>query len=331
MIPENAVDLSVTAYTAYVENTKNTTQITVNKKWFKSDGTNDITSTKAGSISFDLYRIASTTPPSGSGTETGGGSGESGSGTAELKFSVQGTITDDNKLLSVDYSKSAGTTVTLVIEDCYGDKSAPTVKLNDSALTTTVTDGTVWYPDWAPTTPYTPHVYTYTFNLVAGSNSVSISNISWNAGDWKLNSLEFSAPTPPTDPDTGGDPDEPTKPTGTNIGSYTISNTGGWTWSKDDLPLTGKDEAGNTLYYTYYVVEHSGTNYSTSYENNGGIVSGTITIKNTESDTPVYTLPETGGGGTTPYTVGGLALMAGAGLLLLYNHSKRRKEDLESS
>lgn len=328
MIPENAVDLSVTAYTAYVENTKNTTQITVNKKWFKSDGTTEITSTKAGSISFDLYQISSTTPPSGSGTETGGGSGESGSGTAELKFSVQGTITDDNKLLSVDYSKSAGTTVTLVIEDCYGDKSAPTVKLNDSALTTTVTDGTVWYPDWAPTTPYTPHVYTYTFNLVAGSNSVSISNISWNAGDWKLNSLEFSAPTPPTDPDTG---DEPTEPTGTLYGTYTITKDSGWTWIKDYLPLTGKDEAGNTVYYTYYVVENSGTNYSTSYENNGGIVSGTITIKNTESDTPVYTLPETGGGGTTPYTVGGLALMAGAGLLLLYNHSKRRKEDLESS
>lgn len=142
--------------------------------------------------------------------------------------------------------------------------------------------------------------------------------------------MENGASTDP-DPDTGGDPDEPTKPTGTNIGSYTISNTDNWTWIKDDLLLTGKDEAGNTLYYTYYVVEHSGANYNASYDNNDGIVSGTITIKNTESDTPVYTLPETGGGGTTPYTVGGLALMAGAGLLLLYNHSKRRKEDLESS
>ena len=43
-----------------------------------------------------------------------------------------------------------------------------------------------------------------------------------------------------------------------------------------------------------------------------------------------YELPQTGGFGTTPYTLGGL-LLTGAGVLLLYNKKKRRKEDFASS
>ena len=48
-------------------------------------------------------------------------------------------------------------------------------------------------------------------------------------------------------------------------------------------------------------------------------------------DTPWgYELPETGGAGTTSYTVGGLALIFGAATLL-YSHCRRRKEDEASS
>ncbi|MGI6336804.1 MAG: Cna B-type domain-containing protein [Eubacteriales bacterium] len=43
-----------------------------------------------------------------------------------------------------------------------------------------------------------------------------------------------------------------------------------------------------------------------------------------------YTLPETGGSGTTLYTAGGLLLMTSA-ILLLYIHKKRRKEDFTTS
>ena len=42
-------------------------------------------------------------------------------------------------------------------------------------------------------------------------------------------------------------------------------------------------------------------------------------------------LPETGGAGTVPYTMGGVLLLTGAAFLLLYNHTKRRKEDSASS
>ena len=44
-----------------------------------------------------------------------------------------------------------------------------------------------------------------------------------------------------------------------------------------------------------------------------------------------YELPNTGGAGTVPYTVGGFLLLTGAAFLLLYIHIRRRKEDSASS
>ena len=54
------------------------------------------------------------------------------------------------------------------------------------------------------------------------------------------------------------------------------------------------------------------------------------TITNTEQPTG-YELPKTGGAGTQPYTMGGIALMAAAVMFLLYSHTRRRKEDAPSS
>ena len=103
-------------------------------------------------------------------------------------------------------------------------------------------------------------------------------------------------------------------------------STGNWTWSRSDLPVTGVDEAGNTVSYTYYVVETSTGNYTTKYENNYS-ASGTIKIINTLSDTPEtpsYELPETGGAGTSLFTMGGAALAALS--LLLGTRQRRRGE-----
>ena len=44
-----------------------------------------------------------------------------------------------------------------------------------------------------------------------------------------------------------------------------------------------------------------------------------------------YELPETGGPGNFLYTMGGMLLTAAAGLTLLYNQTKRRKEENASS
>ena len=54
----------------------------------------------------------------------------------------------------------------------------------------------------------------------------------------------------------------------------------------------------------------------------------TVTITNTKD--VEYELPETGGAGTHLYTIGGALLIMAAGILL-YNHTKRRKEDNASS
>lgn len=129
---------------------------------------------------------------------------------------------------------------------------------------------------------------------------------------------------------------------------------------------TGKDGIAtftgiqrNTIYYLYETQAPSnymtagpwilevGSDGATLYparENQDGTLEKagegtTLTVTGTDSkvlelpiqDTPWgYELPETGGAGTTSYTVGGLALIFGAATLL-YSHCRRRKEDAASS
>ena len=301
MIPENAVDLSMTAYTAYVENTKiPMTEITVNKQWFSADGSK-ITGTKAGSVSFDLYRAASATPPSW------GGGGGSTSGGVSWKFA--GDKTYEEPKTGTLNNVSVGDRVKILLHMNYSCSSWMTINWEG------VSDGNgTWNEN------------TYEYICTVTSNQISVTV---NSNIDCFNSLDCEVLSSSNPGDSGGE--TPAEPAGELVGTYTISNTDGWTWTKGDLPLTGTDADGNTVYYTYYVVEHGVTNCTTAYENNGGIASGTIVIKNTESENPAYTLPETGGAGTTPYTMGGLLLMAAAGFFLLYNHSKRRREDASPS
>lgn len=198
----NPIDLSKSSHTEYCVNEKNTTEITVEKKWFRSDGTTEFTNEKGGSIQFDLYRKESNASSGGGGTSGNDGTGNS---------------------------------------------------------------------------------------------------------------------------DTNG---------GTLIGTYTISNANGWVWSSNSLEepllLTGKDADNNLVTYIYYVKEHGTTNYTSDYVNNGGISSGTITIKNIESDNPSYELPETGGPGTRiAYTLGSiLMLLASAAFLYIKKSNDGKKGGL---
>lgn len=121
-------------------------------------------------------------------------------------------------------------------------------------------------------------------------------------------------------------PDDVTHITyGTISDGGTIKLLPGWTATINGLP------AG-----TYYKVEERNTEgYSVTANNTSGyIVTGTIETGSIRPasfvNTPLHELPVTGGPGTIPYTIGG-SLLLGAGLLLLYNKKKRRKEDFASS
>lgn len=59
-----------------------------------------------------------------------------------------------------------------------------------------------------------------------------------------------------------------------------------------------------------------------------GSAAATVTVTN---QVCYPELPNTGGVGTIPYTIGGFLLLTGAAFLLLYHHTKRRKEDSVSS
>lgn len=107
--------------------------------------------------------------------------------------------------------------------------------------------------------------------------------------------------------------------------------------------------ADNTTEYQYRVVE---------LNSDGSAVDGTVTLENrsftvtysdvtnsSENSAPPaysqtiinteqptgYELPDTGGAGTQLYTMGGLLLITSAAILLLYCHTRRRKEDSPSS
>lgn len=107
-----------------------------------------------------------------------------------------------------------------------------------------------------------------------------------------------------------------------------------------DLPLGG----------TYYIYELDGSgqpisgnvpatvnssSFLVTYTNGpavtvptDGSAAATVTVTN---QVCYPELPHTGGAGTIPYTIGGFLLLTGAAFLLLYRHTKRRKEDSVSS
>ena len=79
----------------------------------------------------------------------------------------------------------------------------------------------------------------------------------------------------------------------------------------------------------------NGSSFLVTYPNGSAV---TVPADGSAADTVTVTnqvcypeLPNTGGAGTIPYTIGGFLLLTGAAFLLLYHHTKRRKEDSVSS
>lgn len=268
-------------------------ELVVNKQWFKADGT-EINNPIASSVSFDLYQIASTTPPSGG--ETGGATGEITYQTMD-KYNNLGTSN-----ITCDSSLQVGSKVRVTVTMAYNvDGWANQIDITGISG---VGEG-VWDHKTDPS--HSAYMYEGTVN------GPIVVKVNYEFYQFSVHITKQSDP-------------ESARPTGTYFGTYTISKADNWTWRMTGLPVTGVDASGNTLYYTYYVVEQPVTNYTPSYSNNLGIPSGTITIKNTAVENPTITLPQTGGTGTGLYTLAGLTLCAGAALGLM---KKRRKGDCD--
>ena len=113
----------------------------------------------------------------------------------------------------------------------------------------------------------------------------------------------------------------------------TLTHADNWTRTYLDLPVSGKDDCGNQVDYTYYVKETSSVpGYDTVYSNGSKTSDnpsdmktdsedGQITIKNKAQKQ--YDLPDTGGNGTQCHYIAGVALSLLAIGLLIFKVYKR--------
>lgn len=116
--------------------------------------------------------------------------------------------------------------------------------------------------------------------------------------------------------------------------TITLDADNDWTYSLKDL----LGEAAEEDEYIYFFVEanvdenytpYYSTNNSIFTKNSPGVSAGNIVVvKNVnEGEPPAYELPQTGGIGTTPYTVAGIAVLMTAAVygVILY----RRRKNIE--
>lgn len=290
-LPENlnelapkAADLSKASTTFYVENESCNTELTINKKWFDAQGNVEVG--HSGTVRVELYQRTSEYPPSmGNIAKISGG----------IAVGMETNSTKVKEFTEGNYR--IGSIVKFTVT-CTGIEnwvpSAPTVKLNGEEIipeTTTPWDGN-------------KVIYTYTFTLNEAENVITGHTEGWNDKPYmEISDLDVTEPTS----------------TDTLYGTYDITSSDSWSKVISDLPAIGTNEAGERVYYTYYVKELGNSNYDVSYDNNEGINFGTITIKNKMSENPSYVLPETGSFGEVIVALGGLIMMIVAVIYYLKN------------
>ena len=93
----------------------------------------------------------------------------------------------------------------------------------------------------------------------------------------------------------------------------------------NDVPIRGDNTLATVNGSSFLVTYTNGPAVTVPTD---GSAAATVTVTN---QVCYPELPNTGGAGTIPYTIGGFLLLTGAAFLLLYRHTKRRKEDSVSS
>ena len=126
----------------------------------------------------------------------------------------------------------------------------------------------------------------------------------------------------------------------TKVASTTLSSENQWKDTFDGLQAPEEN-----WYYAIvethmdgFQIQYSGETVAISLENGKPVTAAKVDMSDPKNvlvsvtNLPALILPDTGGTGTTLYIMGGLMLMAAAGLPLLYNRkARRRKEDYLSS
>lgn len=290
-LPSNACDLTKKSKVEYIENEAKTTEITVNKKWLDRNG--NIDTAKSGSVTVNLYRNETTDVP-------GKGSIGTLSGVVKIGDWVNGP--DLVKFDSTKYQVGTQINLKLCYDANHNSAEMSYLKLNGQNLQPTVQQ--------LEKNDYHYHyIYEYSFRIVAGANKLEGVTTNWQT--------EWTSDVTATAPVKGKDE---------FLGTYEIKSKDGWSTTINQLPAFAIKENGEKVYYIYFVKEVSVSGYDTSYDNDGGIGSGVITVINKQNQS--YELPETGGIGTNRFTAVGLALMAGS-LMCGYVMRRKRRERRE--
>ncbi|XCP85582.1 SpaA isopeptide-forming pilin-related protein [Roseburia hominis] len=287
-LPTSAVDLTEAGQTVYVENENTMTSIKVNKKWLDSTTGKDITKDKQGQILVDLYQVAN--------VECGGSaSDESGAGNSvNVRYEFGQWNPPDGRWGTGSFKCQPGSIIRFSIT-CASKPTVYYYPYNVGYYNAEKEEMGFYYKDEKSNTYYYEYVVKeqdkesgIAIGAIAGDDKTSISKITCLASTNKYKESP-----------------------------YIISSANDWRLTIRNLPKKGTDANGKTVYYTYYVKESADDEsmYQAKYENNSGIVSGTITITNKTTITEEYELPETGGSGTIPYTTAGLSIMLMAGFM----------------
>lgn len=332
-----AADLAKGSKTVTITNKPNQTELTVRKVWEDENG--NATAPGADKVTLQLYRAEYNQPPYTSAIgRVAANITQKGNGSFTNKDALTQQIA--NELTNLPEGSTFDVVVTVITggvlpENERTDRDA--IYWNNTKCLTKL-DGPELYNDNSSKTTYTYHLTMKKgVNILRGvidtSNAegsrawntnftVEIKNINKAAAANKLKEDAFSW--------TGTGED----------GKFTLTAEGNWMKTFKKLPLTGKNDQEETIYYGYSVkevkvgdtevVDNRAREWIVS--NGGdGYTSGTIMVRNHKPssppdtpDSPGYELPATGSTGTAPYTTAGAVLM-GAALVGGYRR-KRRQE-----
>lgn len=325
-LTRGATDLAAGSNLLWVENTSAKAGIKLEKIWKDSQG-----NTIAGTANqdFELIQYRSATKP-----DTSGGDNPMLS-TRSLKINVKDNGGNSHYFT---YDTTKGTMMQLTVTHNSPNNFWATISSSNAVFKPAI-------PEIRRQVIYDPNnksnvkALVFTFPVTTVEEAEIQFNSGWNDLNVTLVPLGRSAAAAAALGVAGeGDTLEPVR-----SWPITLSPGNGYKWSSDGfdidpdqpgvqpLPFTQKDAAGKTWYYTYVVKEvNASAAYTVSYSNMQGdelvsMSSGTIRVTNTRLENPPVSLPNTGGIGTTVFTLAGLALTGGAGLGLCKTKAKRKR------